>query len=133
MPDLTPHTVEKALHKKNPDTGTKLTTFSQDLFLEWDDAKDLSVGEEVTFMDWGNVIVSSITSDLITVEPNLDGDFKKTKKKLTWLSRVPPANNPEHDLVPLDLVDYDYLITKKKLEEDDELEDFINKNTEFRV
>jgi len=133
MPDLKAHTEEKALHKKNPDVGMKKTTYSTELYLEYEDAKDLAVGEEVTLMDWGNVIVSKVTSDLIEVEPNLDGDFKKTKKKLTWLSRAPPADNSNHDLVNLMLCDYDFLITKKKLEEDDDVADFVNKNSEFKI
>ena len=34
--------------------------------------------------------------------------MKKTKLKLTWLADIP-------ELVPLTLVDFDYLITKKKV------------------
>ena len=45
--------------------------------------------------------------------------MKTTKWKLTWL-----ADSPE--LVPLTLVDFDHLITKKKLEDDDEIEDLVN-------
>jgi glutamyl-tRNA synthetase len=82
-------------------------------------------------MDWGNVIVKSITDDLITVDANLDGDFKKTKKKITWLSRVPPKSDPKQTLVPVKLVDYDFLITKKKLEEGDDVKDFVNPKTVY--
>jgi glutamyl-tRNA synthetase len=39
---------------------------------------------------------------------HLEGDFKKTRLKLTWLADVP-------ELVPLTLTDFDYLITKKKV------------------
>lgn len=82
-------------------------------------------------MDWGNVIVKSVSPDLVTVDPNLDGDYKKTKKKLTWLSCIAP--NPDATLVPLTLHDYDFLIVKKKLEEGDEVKDFVNPKTIFAV
>ena len=49
---------------------------------------------------------------------HLDGDVKKTKLKLTWLADI-------SDLVPLRLVDFDHLISKKKLEEGDDITDFV--------
>ncbi len=49
---------------------------------------------------------------------HLDGDVKKTKLKLTWLADI-------FDLVPLRLVDFDHLISKKKLEEGDDITDFV--------
>ena len=78
-------------------------------------------------MDMGNVIVQSVPTDTsapIEAKLHLDGDFKKTKKKLTWLPEIPT-------LIPLKLHDFDYLITKKKLEEDNKFEDFLNPVTEF--
>lgn len=85
-------------------------------------------------MDWGNAFVRSKTvsptTGLVTalsLELHLDGDFKKTKKKVTWLSTSTSAN----PLTPVTLLDFDYLITKKKLEEDDSVEKFITPTTEF--
>ena len=85
-------------------------------------------------MDWGNAIVRSKTVDAngvvtaIEMDLNLEGDFRKTKKKITWLAQP----TVEHPLVDVTLLDYDYLITKKKLEENDDLEDFASPVTEFR-
>ncbi len=86
------------------------------------DAKELKEGEEVTLMDWGNAIVRAIQRASpdgpvtgITAELHLEGDVKKTKWKLTWLAS-------KAELVPLQLVDFDYLITKKKIEEDDDFQ-----------
>ena len=85
---------------------------------------------QVTLMDWGNAIIRGRTKDsngrVIGLEGDLhlEGDFKKTKKKLTWLSVDAP-------LVPLRLLDYGFLITKKKIEEDEKFEDFLATTTEF--
>ena len=86
-------------------------------------------------MDWGNAFIrrksfgpgGEVT--LIEAELFLEGDFKKTKKKVTWL----PQPIASHRLAHVTLLDYDYLITKKKLEEDDDVADFVTPTTEFRV
>ena len=50
-------------------------------------------------MDWGNAIVRSKEVDAsgivtsITMDLNLEGDFRKTKKKITWLAQ-PTAEAP---------------------------------------
>ena len=49
---------------------------------------------------------------------HLDGDVKRTKLKLTWLADI-------SDVVPLRLVEFDHLISKKKLEEGDVITDFV--------
>lgn len=85
-------------------------------------------------MDWGNAIVRSkkvdpsgaITS--VTMDLNLEGDFRKTKKKITWLAQ--PTS--EYPLPSVALVDFDYLISKKKLEENDNVADFVTPVSEFK-
>lgn len=42
-------------HKKNPDIGNKIVVLSPRVIIEEDDAKEISVSEIVTLMDWGNV------------------------------------------------------------------------------
>ena len=85
-------------------------------------------------MDWGNAIVKSKEVDAagtitsITMQLNLEGDFRKTKKKITWLAQP----TPEHSLPSVQLVDFDYLITKKKLEENDNVADFVTPVSEFK-
>lgn len=73
-------------------------------------------------MDWGNCIIQTKTENQMEGRLHLEGDFKKTKWKWTWL----PV---EDELVPLSLVYFDYLITKKRLDEDDNFEDFVNPET----
>ena len=79
-------------------------------------------------MDWGNAIVRSISRDAagdvtsIDADLYLKGDFKATDKKITWLAEAKSA----HALVRVRLLDYDYLITKPKLEKDDDAKDYAN-------
>lgn len=85
-------------------------------------------------MDWGNAIVRTKTvsesGEIISVvmELHLEGDFRKTKKKITWLA----APTDSHHLVDVRLLDYDYIINKKKLEENDDVADFVTPVTEFK-
>ncbi|KAK6906152.1 glutamate-tRNA ligase [Kwoniella mangroviensis CBS 8507] len=126
---------EKPLHKKNPEIGNKKVVYSDKLLIEQEDAVSFGDNEEITAMDWGNVFVSnkktSTSGEVESLEftLHLEGDFKKTSKKIHWLS-APSSSN---QLVPVTLIEYDYLITKKKLEENDNLEDVINPKTEYRT
>lgn len=129
---------EVAAHKKNPAVGMKKSVYSNRILIASEDANELEDNEEITMMDWGNMIVKSIEKDAagkvkaVSVVLNLQGDFKKTKKKLTWLAD--PNGSKKDDIVcQVMLHDYDYLITKKKLEEDDSFEDCLTPVTEFKV
>ncbi|KAL8545241.1 hypothetical protein ACS0TY_005433 [Phlomoides rotata] len=115
-------------HKKYEGAGEKSVTYSNRLWIEYADAESISINEEVTLKDWGNAIVKDIKKDengIVTQlvgALHLEGSVKMTKLKLTWL-----ADNRE--LVRLMLVDFDYLITKKKLEEDEDFVDVVNPST----
>lgn len=118
---------------KNLALGSKKVLYSKIIVLEQADAKSFGQDEEVTLMNWGNAYLRSITKDQsgdnvigIDLELNLDGDVKKTKK-VSWLAAT------STNLIPIDLVSFDYLITKDKLEKDDKLESFLTPNTEFRT
>ena len=132
-------TEEKDKHAKYTNLGKKKVVFSKDIFIEQEDAQSFAKDEEITLMNWGNAIVRSISHSInplsssgfktvtaLELELHLQGDVKKTSKKVHWLSK-------DQDLVPVELVDFDYLITKDKLEEEDKLEDFLNPKTEIRT
>lgn len=55
-------------------------------------------------------------------ELHLEGDFKKTRLKLTWLAA-------SADAPALELAYFGYLLTKRKLEEDDDFEQFVNRDS----
>lgn len=129
----TPYTEDKPKHAKNAAVGTKKVAFSDSIILEQEDAKSFKQDEEITLMNWGNAYVRKIESDSATgtvtaleLELHLAGDVKKTEKKVTWLS------TEGQELIPVELVDFDYLLTKDSLQEEDNLEDFLNPKTEFR-
>ncbi|POW02019.1 hypothetical protein PSTT_12086 [Puccinia striiformis] len=126
-------------HKKNPEVGSKSVTFSPTIYIEQTDASSFDVDEEITLMDWGNAIVrvkSSGPDGLVSgleLELHLAGDFKKTKKKVHWLTTDEAGSTPSGaGLQNVVLLDYDYLITKRKIEDDDEIDDFITPVSEFR-
>lgn len=131
------HTKDMPRHKKNAELGSKVTVFDDVVYVEQTDARSFGQGEEVTFMDWGNVIIDSKQTDaagnVLSIEAtaHLEGDFKKTKKKVTWLAPS-SATDEAHALIEVELVDFDYLITKKKLEEEDNFADFVTPTSEFR-
>lgn len=116
-------------HKKYEAAGMKVTTYTKRVWIDYADAELISANEEVTLMDWGNSIVKNIEKDQqgnvvsLTGVLHLEGSVKTTKLKLTWL--------PDTDeLVKLSLVDFDFIITKKKLEEDEDFVDVVNPCTE---
>lgn len=101
-------------HKKYEGAGKKATTYTKNIWIDYADAASVSVGEEITLMDWGNSIIKEIKKDQdgnithLMGLLHLEGSVKTTKLKITWL--------PETDeLVNLSLVEFDYLITKKKV------------------
>ena len=125
-------TVDKPKHGKNPEVGMKKVIYSKTVLIDQADAKSFHPDEEVTLMNWGNAYVRKIDVDSasgkvtgLTFELHLEGDVKKTSKKITWLSK-------DQELVPVELVDFDYLITKDKIEKDEDFEKFLNPKTEFR-
>lgn len=134
---LAPYTEDKPKHGKNLDLGTKKVAYSDTILIEQTDAQNLKQEEEITLMNWGNAYVRKISHSLnplnhstvtaLELELHLQGDFKATKQKLTWLSTL------GQELIPIELVDFDYLITKDVIEKEDEIDDCLTEKTEFRT
>ncbi|CAG7920730.1 unnamed protein product [Penicillium olsonii] len=131
---VTPCTEKRQKHAKNTALCEKDVALSSSVILEQVDAQSFQENEEITLMNWGNVIVRKIATNISTgkvthldLELHLAGDVKKTNKKVTWLSAE------GQNLVPTELVDFDYLLKKDSLNKEDILEEFLNFNTEFRV
>ena len=133
-----PFSEDKDLHMKNASIGKKQVYYSRNIILDQADAASFAQDEEITLMNWGNAIVRKVTKSLnpigllpgqtakiteLELELHLQGDVKKTSKKVTWLST-------DQELVPVKLYEFDYLLTKDKLEETDAFEEFLNPTTE---
>lgn len=82
---------------RNPSLGTRDIHYSSDIIVE--NIDDIKKGEEVTMINWGNMIV--IDNHSLTL--NLDGNVKTTNKKLLWL--------PKENTVPIIIKQYGDLIT----------------------
>jgi len=121
----------RPLHPKTAEVGEAAYFVYKNVLIEKDDAALCEQGEEVTLMRWGNCVVDRIDKDgegnVTHMEGHLhlDGDVKKTKKKLHWL----PALDTR--LAPCVLREYDHIISKKKPEEDDKIQDLANRNSQF--
>lgn len=125
-----PEVVTVPMNKLNLALGERPLWKSNNVLVDFIDADTLlKVGEKVTLMNWGNVLIK--TKD---VQPDgsylmqgeflpEDKDFKKTAK-ITWLA-------DGTNLLVAELVEYDHLIKEKKVEEDVEFEDIVNVNSRF--
>lgn len=116
-------------HPKDEAMGQRLLMKAPVVFIDQEDALDISSGEELTLLHWGNVIADKIVKDKsgnvteITGKLNPDGDPRKTKKKIHWV----PAE-PQHTTTVI-LRELDHLLTKEKIEDDDNMEDIFNTNS----
>ncbi|PWY79615.1 glutamyl-tRNA synthetase [Aspergillus heteromorphus CBS 117.55] len=127
------YTEDKPKHNKNAEIGLKKVAYSGSLLFDQEDAKTFKQDEEITLMGWGNAIVRKIETDAasgvvksLELDLHLEGDFKKTEKKVTWLS------SEGQEVIPVELVDFDFLLNKDTMTEEDTLEDVLNPKTEFR-
>jgi glutamyl-tRNA synthetase len=81
-------------------------------------------------MKWGNVTISKIetgadgNSVLFGTVDEADKDFKKTKK-ITWVCADPETT------VEITLTEFDHLISKKKVEEHDDVKQLVNHNSKI--
>ena len=122
--------IEVPKHLKYPPAGMKKQLRSSQLWLDQSDAVQLVEGEEVTLMAWGNAIINTVHRDPqqpevvtgVDATLHLEGDYKKTKLKLTWLGQ-------STECPVMELRHFGYLVTKRKLEEGDAFEEFVNRNS----
>uniref|UniRef100_A0A8C4HIW8 Bifunctional glutamate/proline--tRNA ligase n=1 Tax=Dicentrarchus labrax TaxID=13489 RepID=A0A8C4HIW8_DICLA len=123
---------EVAKHPKNTEVGMKQVWYGPRVLVEGADAETFSEGEMVTFINWGNLIITKINKGadgkVVSMEArlNLDNkDFKKTTK-ITWLAETNSA-----PLLPTICINYQPLISKAVIAKDDDFKEFINKNSKL--
>lgn len=120
-----PEARSQPLHPKNAAVGTKALMYGRNLLIEQEDAKSLEVGTKVTLMKWGNATVTAKSEAGITATiDEADTNFKGTAK-IHWI-----IDDPSYT-VEVKMCEFDHLITKSKVEEDDDIEKIFNRNSRF--
>uniref|UniRef100_UPI003AAB287B bifunctional glutamate/proline--tRNA ligase isoform X1 n=1 Tax=Centroberyx gerrardi TaxID=166262 RepID=UPI003AAB287B len=121
---------EAAKHPKNAEVGMKEVWYGPRVLVEGADAETFSEGEMVTFINWGNLIITKINkgSDgkVLSMDARLNlenTDFKKTTK-ITWL-----ADTPSAPLLPTVCINYQHLISKAVLTKEEDFKQYINKDS----
>ncbi|XP_013779580.1 bifunctional glutamate/proline--tRNA ligase-like [Limulus polyphemus] len=121
-------------HPKNPDVGMKTVWTGPHIVIDRADAEAMKDGENVTFINWGNLLIKFIKKnslgqvEQIEATLNLDNkDYKKTLK-VTWL-----ANTEKAPLVPCVFIYFDHLITKSILGKDEDFKCFLADTTKTEV
>uniref|UniRef100_I3J4N5 Bifunctional glutamate/proline--tRNA ligase n=1 Tax=Oreochromis niloticus TaxID=8128 RepID=I3J4N5_ORENI len=135
VPEATEEMKEIAKHPKNAEVGMKEVWYSPRVLIEGADAETFTEGETVTFINWGNLIITKINKydhradgKVLSMEARLNLDNKDYKKttKITWLAET--NNSP---LVPAICVNYQPLISKAVITKDDNFKDYINKHSKL--
>ncbi|XP_060102376.1 bifunctional glutamate/proline--tRNA ligase isoform X3 [Heteronotia binoei] len=130
IPEAQEEMKEVAKHPKNSEVGLKPVWYSPKVLIEGADAETLTEGETVTFINWGNIIITKIHKNAtgkatsIDVALNLENkDYKKTAK-ITWLAETSCA-----PLIPTVCVTYEHLITKPVLSKDEDFKQYVNRDS----
>lgn len=112
--------VSTSVHPKDPTMGTRAMQIGQNVILEAVDVNGLQAGEDIVLLRWGVVKITKRHSDVdFEGEYVPNGDFKAAKRKLSWMAET--GSNPV-----VTLTEFDHLVTKDKLEEDDNFADYVN-------
>ena len=131
---VTEEAVRADKHPKEPSVGQKTVWRGPTVLVDGEDAETMKEGENVTFINWGNITIKKVNKGSggrvtsIDATPDLENrDYKKTLK-VTWL-----AKTPKSDFIPTTCVYYDHIITKPVLEKDDDFKNFIGTDTKSEV
>ncbi|XP_053164889.1 bifunctional glutamate/proline--tRNA ligase isoform X5 [Hemicordylus capensis] len=130
VPEAQEEVKEVAKHPKNAEVGLKPVWYSPKVLIEGADADTLTEGETVTFINWGNMIITKIHKNFagqitsIDAKLNLENkDYKRTAK-ITWL-----AETPHGPPIPTICVNYEHLITKPVLGKEEDFKQYVNRNS----
>jgi glutamyl-tRNA synthetase len=89
----------------------------------------MKVGEKITLMQWGNCTLSKIDVDAKTGKISLVGKIDEEDKVFKGTAKVTWLTNDPNSLIEIDIKEYDHLITKPKIEPDDDPAEVFNKNS----
>jgi glutamyl-tRNA synthetase len=116
-----------SLHPKNEALGSKAMIYGKHCYIERDDAKTINVDDKIALRNYGKVLITKKEEDgdNITLYGTLDLEDQNFKKVtiVTWICADEDTN------VEIDLVEFDHLITKKKIEDGDDVKTIVNTNS----
>eukprot|EP00933_Yihiella_yeosuensis_P023603 TRINITY_DN1837_c0_g1_i4.p1 TRINITY_DN1837_c0_g1~~TRINITY_DN1837_c0_g1_i4.p1 ORF type:complete len:854 (-),score=251.85 TRINITY_DN1837_c0_g1_i4:116-2677(-) len=122
-----PQTKMDLKHPKNEELGKRAIIQCNQIWIEQEDAQAIEDGEQVTLLHWGNAYVDKVIKDPktgqvteMTGRLNIGGNVKDTKKKIHWVGKL------DDQVTPCILRELDHLVTKPKIEDDDDLKSIIN-------
>lgn len=117
-------------HPKTPELGQKSIWYAPSVFIDQSDGASVENGEQITLLRWGVVVCDKIVKckdgkvEKIVGKLEPTGDPRKPKKKFHWVAKT----NHETKII---LREYDQLITKAKIEDDEDPLNFVNKDSRF--
>ncbi|EJW82260.1 hypothetical protein WUBG_06828, partial [Wuchereria bancrofti] len=116
----------KCFGLKNHEVGTKTVWYSKKMLVEEADAREMKIGDSVTFINWGNIKICDILKDddrITEIRAKLDLDNKDYKKtlKVTWI-----ADTKMGPQIPVKIVEYSHIISKPVIGKDEDWKQFVN-------
>ncbi|XP_043513254.1 bifunctional glutamate/proline--tRNA ligase isoform X2 [Frieseomelitta varia] len=128
-------------HPKDISKGTKQILVRSQLYIERDDANLLIEGQNITLINWGNILIKKIEKEnnvikQIIAQLNLENKDYKNTLKITWLSASSDKNEDDINkvnLIPCYTVYFNHIIHKPVLGKDDDYKDFVAKETRIEV
>jgi glutamyl-tRNA synthetase len=107
---------------KDPSFGNRCVRLASEVLLETTDTQGMTVGETIVLMRWGVVKLTKVSGTHLEGEYVPDGDIKASKRKITWLAHV-------KENIKVTVYEFDNLISKEKIGEDDDFKDYVNPHT----
>jgi len=128
-------------HPKDLSKGTKRVRVGPKILIEKEDAERLIEGQNVTFINWGNLLIQKINkqgSNIVDVEARLNLEDKNYKNtlKITWLAESLPTSDPNAEKsnpIKCYAVYFDHIISVPVLGKDDDFKNFVAKNTRVKI
>ncbi|XP_029173577.1 bifunctional glutamate/proline--tRNA ligase [Nylanderia fulva] len=134
-------------HPKDPSKGNKRVRICPKVLIEKEDAKSLIVGQNATFINWGNLMIEKINVDKsgnivdVNARLNITDKYYKNTLKITWIAAPLDKNDQavnaecEIELNPIMCyaVYFNHIMDKAVLEKDDDFKDFVAKDTRAEV
>ena len=122
--------VEVAVHPKNPEMGKRQVRVGNKILVDTIDANEMKPADVVTFVNWGNLKIVDVVKSgtkVTSIRAQLDLDNKNFKKtlKATWIEASKASQ--------VTFIYYDHLISKAQLMKDDKFEEFVNRDSVFKL